>query len=256
MNLSAQPVASDTIADLREQHWTEVNAQVVHALLFRRPGWLEEWSLQAEGARCGFAALAVGGPWQGRRTLVEFFVVPEVRRHAVALFAAFQAASGASSFELQTNCDVQGILPHLPGTDVRREKIVFGDGVAPSAPDNGAALFPLTASREIQTAIAERNGGGEWAVVLNGETVARGGLLFHYNRPYGDVWMEVAESHRRRGLGTWLVQRLMHECRSLGEVPAARCDGNNMASCRTLQGAGFVPVGHILTGNLRGKPAT
>jgi GNAT superfamily N-acetyltransferase len=33
-------------------------------------------------------------------------------------------------------------------------------------------------------------------------------LFFHYNPPYGDVYMEVAEPFRRRGLGAYLVQEL------------------------------------------------
>jgi hypothetical protein len=28
----------------------------------------------------------------------------------------------------------------------------------------------------------------------------QGGILDHYNRPYGDIYMEVAEPFRRRGL--------------------------------------------------------
>ena len=38
-----------------------------------------------------------------------------------------------------------------------------------------------------------------WLVESGGAVVAVGGLLFHYNVPYGDMFMEVAEPYRRRG---------------------------------------------------------
>jgi GNAT superfamily N-acetyltransferase len=87
-------------------------------------------------------------------------------------------------------------------------------------------------------------------VELGGTAVGKGGILFHYNRPYGDIWMDVEPAHRRRGLGGWLVQELKRECYELGAVPAARCNPENVASRQTLQKAGFVPCGHILIGSL------
>jgi len=77
---------------------------------------------------------------------------------------------------------------------------------------------------------------------------AKGGILFHYNRPYGDIYMDVAEAFRGRGLGAYLVQELKRECYALGAVPCARCNPTNVASRRTLQRAGFVPFAHILNG--------
>jgi GNAT superfamily N-acetyltransferase len=72
-----------------------------------------------------------------------------------------------------------------------------------------------------------------------------------YNRPYGDIYMDVEEPFRRRGLGSFLVQELKRVCYAGGHVPAARCNTGNVASRRTLQKAGFVPCGHILTGSVR-----
>ncbi|HKQ88548.1 MAG TPA: hypothetical protein VJS43_17455 [Candidatus Acidoferrales bacterium] len=66
-------------------------------------------------------------------------------------------------------------------------------------------------------------------------TVLRaGGMLYRYNRPYGDVYMGIAGPFRRRGLEMYLVQELRVVCRKGGSVPAARCDVNNVASRRTL----------------------
>ena len=250
MNLRVQRVESSAIADLRERHWAEVNGQVVHALIHRRPGWTEDWLLEADGVRCGFACVAVAGPWTGRRTVLEFQVASAWLGHAFGLFEAFVGAANVCSFEFQTNFGVEGLLPHVYGTEVVSEKIVFRDGPVNGAHYPGASLCPLTELDALRAAISERRGGGEWRLEWNGQVVGRGGLLFHYNPPFGDLWMEVDPAARRQGLGTWLVRQLRRECRELGQVPAARCDPANVASRRTLLRAGFLPVGHILIGKL------
>lgn len=68
----------------------------------------------------------------------------------------------------------------------------------------------------------------------------------HYNPPYGDIYMEVAERYRRRGFGSYLVQELKRICRESGRVPAARTGQDNVASRRTLERAGLLPCARIL----------
>ena len=75
-------------------------------------------------------------------------------------------------------------------------------------------------------------------------------MLYHYNRPYGDIHMKIAEPFRRKGLGAYLVQELKAVCRVEGTVPAARCNVANLPSRKTLQRAGFVPCGNIVAGDL------
>ena len=89
-----------------------------------------------------------------------------------------------------------------------------------------------------------------WVVAVGGVVAAAGDILFHYNRPFGDIFMKVGESFRRRGVGTYLVQELKRVCYEDGSVPAARCNPKNIASRQTLQRAGFVPCGHILNGTM------
>ncbi len=89
---------------------------------------------------------------------------------------------------------------------------------------------------------------GEWFIEAGGEVAATGGVLFHYNVPYGDIYMEVAEAFRRRGYGSYLVQELKRTCYEIGRVPAARCNVSNAASRTTLQKAGFLPCARILSG--------
>jgi GNAT superfamily N-acetyltransferase len=103
---------------------------------------------------------------------------------------------------------------------------------------------------QIRHCMQVQDGGPEWWLELNGETVATGGLLFHYNRPYGDIYMDVPESHRGRGFGAYIVQELKRAAYQLGAIPGARCNPGNIASRKTLQKAGLVPYANILTGTL------
>jgi RimJ/RimL family protein N-acetyltransferase len=81
--------------------------------------------------------------------------------------------------------------------------------------------------------------------------VATGGFLSHYNPPYGDIYMEVAEPFRRMGFGSYLIQELKRVCCEAGKKPAARCNPDNLASRRALEKAGLLPCGHFLVGEVK-----
>jgi GNAT superfamily N-acetyltransferase len=140
------------------------------------------------------------------------------------------------------------------GRDIGTESIVFRDGATTTHAATGATLRRVTPEHEIRDSIERRQGGGEWSLELEGQVVGKGGVLFHYNRPYGDIYMEVGEAFRRRGLGAYLVQELKRECRQLGAVPCARCNPSNIPSRRTLLSAGFLPFAHILNGSIKRNP--
>jgi GNAT superfamily N-acetyltransferase len=227
-----------------------MSCQIVHDSIHRREGWSLTYALDLGDVPAGFGLVAIGGPWKEKPAILEFYVCPEHRSRAFDLFEAFLAASGARFFEVQTNDVLASVMALAYGHDIATEKIVFQDKLTTTHPPNGALLRQVTAVEEIRACMERRQGGGEWVLEMDGDVAAKGGLLFHYNEPYGDVYMEVAEPFRRRGLGSYLVQELKRLCYELGAVPCARCDPTNIASRRTLQKAGFVPCAHILTGSL------
>ncbi|MEW6750665.1 MAG: GNAT family N-acetyltransferase [Candidatus Latescibacterota bacterium] len=236
------------VLPLRTRYREEAHCQIVHDSIHRREGWTQSYLLHLDGADAGFGSVAIGGPWQGRPTVFEFYVLPEHRGRAFDLFEAFLAASGARYFEVQTSDVLLTVMLHVYGRQIASEKIVFRDGLTTALPAHGAALQPATAQDEIRSCLEQRQGGGEWILEVDGRVAGKGGILFHYNRPYGDVYMEVAEPFRGRGLGSYLVQELKRACYDLGAVLCARCNPDNVASRRTLQKAGFVPFAHILNG--------
>jgi GNAT superfamily N-acetyltransferase len=126
---------------------------------------------------------------------------------------------------------------HIWAHNITSEKIVFEDKLTTAHSPSG-----VTFKRQ-------REPDEGWVLEVDGAIAATGGILYHYNRPYGDIYMEVAEPFRRRGLGCYLVQELKKVCYELGSVPCARCNTSNIASRKTLQKAGFIPCAHILSGS-------
>jgi GNAT superfamily N-acetyltransferase len=246
--IQARPAAAPETLPLRTRLREEMQGQIVHDSIHRREGWTSSFLLEVGSAPVGFGSVAIGGPWKDKPTAIEFYVLPDHRPRVFQLFEAFLASSGARFLELQSNAPLLTEMALCYGRDIASEKVVFRDGATTAHPSGGAILRRVTPEQEVRACLEQRQGGGEWVLELEGKVVASGGILFHYNRPYGDVHMEVPEPLRRRGFGTYLVQELKRACYALGAVPAARCNTTNVASWRTLQKAGFVPVGHILIG--------
>jgi GNAT superfamily N-acetyltransferase len=250
MRATATPTSPTAVLPLRVRYRREMNCQVVHDSIHRRAGWTSTYALHLDGARAGFGSVAIGGPWTGKPTIFEFYVLPAHRDRAFHLFEILLHASGARLMEIQSNNALLAVMLHTYARDVWSEKIVFHDGVTTALAPNGAILQQVTGDEEARIAIAQRQGGTEWRLQLGGEPVATGGILFHYNEPYGDIYMEVAEPFRRRGFGAYLVQELKRVAYELGSIPCARCAPDNVPSRRTLQKAGFVPYAHILNGSI------
>ena len=248
MNFEAKQVSAPDTLSFRTRQREELNGQIVHDSIHRRPGWTVSYILEADSQPVGFGSVAIGGPWKDKPTLFEFYVLPHFRNRSFDLFEALLATGKPQYFEAQTNDALIAVMVHTYGSETKSEKIVFRDGLITDHALPGTVLRLTTAGDELRSCIEQRQGGGEWLLQLDGREVGKGGILFHYNRPYGDIYMEVQEGSRRCGLGSFLVQELKRECYVLGAVPAARCSPDNIASRRTLVRAGFVPCAHILQG--------
>jgi hypothetical protein len=244
----ARPSTAAEIADFREQYRQEMNCQIVHDSIHRRAGWTITYVLETGDTPVGYGSVAIGGPWKDKPALFEFFVAPEQRARAFDLFEALLATSGAGFMEIQSNDTLLAVMLHTYAREVESEKIVFHDKLTTALSAKGATLRCVTSDEETSAQIEQRQGGPEWVLEVEGQVVGQGGILFHYNRPYGDIYMEVAEPFRRRGLGSYFVQELKRVTYELGAIPCARCSPTNVASRQTLQRAGFVPFASMLTG--------
>ena len=238
MTISVKPVTVEDIFPWRDLYREEMHCQIVHDDMHARAGWTQPYMVEIAGAPAGYGSVLVGGPWTGTRTVFEFYLASQHRARVFDAFSSLLTASEATAIKAQTNDALLTVMLHVWAKNIVSEAIVFEDKLTTAHTVDGAAL--------------RRRGepDHDWRLEVDGAIAATGGILYHYNRPYGDIYMEVAEPYRQRGLGSYLVQELKRACYELGSISCARCNPTNIASRKTLQKAGFVPCAHILSGTL------
>lgn len=245
--MSAQTCELESILALRDMYRLEMSCQIIHDSIHSRPGWTQEYSLRIDGAQVGYGSVAIAGPWTQVPALYEVFVARPYRLKMFELFGALRKACGAKRMEIQSNDTLTSVVFHAFAKNIESDSVLFEDAMTTNfAP--GAKFRTATAEDGLEVSSQQLPWHG--VVELNGSVVATGGILFHYNRPYGDIYMDVREEFRRRGLGSFIVQELKRVSYEGGFKPGARCRPTNVPSQRTLQRAGFVPYGHILVGDL------
>jgi GNAT superfamily N-acetyltransferase len=238
------------IEAMRDIYRQEMNCQIIHDSVHSRPGWTEEHLLTDEGVSVGYGSVAVGGPWKEKPTLYEYFVLPQFRSRMFDLFIDLLTSSRVIMIETQSNDPLLTVMLHTFAQNVTSESILFHDKLTTSHSPLNAVFRRASPDDGAQIVQQELDSEAKWVVTVESSIAAAGDILYHYNRPYGDIYMKVGESFRRRGLGSYLVQELKRVCYEGGSVPAARCNPKNIASRKTLQKAGFVPCGHILNGTV------
>jgi GNAT superfamily N-acetyltransferase len=248
MVITAQTCELDSILSLRDMYRLEMICQIIHDSIHSRSGWTQEYALMIDGKQVGYGSVAIAGPWTKAPSLYEFFVASPYRLKVFELFAALRKACGAMRMEIQSNDVLTTTMFHTYAKNVEAESVLFKDDVNTNLVPDGAIFRTATAADGLD--ISEGQLPWHGVVELEGAVAATGGILFHYNRPYGDIYMEVREEFRRRGFGSFMVQELKRVCYEGGFIPGARCSPANIASQRTLQRAGFVPYAHILVGDL------
>jgi GNAT superfamily N-acetyltransferase len=238
------------IEGLRDIYRQEMSCQIIHDSIHSRPGWSNEYLLTEDGAKVGYGSIAVGGPWHEKTTVYEFFVLAQHRARVFDLFESLLTSSEAKMIETQSNDALLTVMLFTFAHDISSESILFHDSLTTSHRPREAVFRQSTAEDSAQIVQQKLESEAKWLVTVGGIIAAAGDILFHYNRPYGDIYMKVAEPFRRQGIGTYLVQELKRVCYEGGSIPAARCNPKNLASRKTLQKAGFAPCGHILHGRV------
>jgi GNAT superfamily N-acetyltransferase len=238
MTISVKPVTVADILPWRDLYRQQMHCQIVHDSMHARAGWTQPYLIEADEAAAGYGSILIGGPWAGTRIVFEFYLAPQHRARVFDAFSGLLTTSEATAITAQTNDALLTVMLHACAKNIVSESIVFED--------------KLTTAHTLDGATFRRRGepDHDWCVEIDRVIAATGGILYHYNRPYGDIYMEVAEPFRRRGLGCYIVQELKRACYELGSIPCARCNPDNIASRKTLQKAGFVPCAHILSGTL------
>lgn len=246
--INVSPVRLEAILGMREAYRREMNCQIVHDSWHAR-GFTQSYLLRLAQEVVGYGSVG-GPPRELKTTIKEFFVHPEQRGAALPLFRQLVAVSGARTIEAQTNDVLLSLMLHDCAVNVVSDTILFADAVTTSHEAPNVKLRSLSAADRANVFRHAVEPVGDWGLECDREVVATGGLFFHYNPPYGDLYMEVAEPFRRQGFGSYLVQELKRICRDTGNIPAARCYRGNLASRLALQRAGMLPCARIVTGQM------
>ncbi len=236
MEIEVQKVEYAQVEPLRALYRQEMNCQIIYDSILRR-GMGDPYLIRLDGRLAGY-----GGVWNtldpGR--LFEFYTLPEMRAQALPLAQALIGAAGVTEIEAQTNDPLMMLVLCDCGRDLVAEAVLFSDAVTTGLPCPAGTLRPARPDD------GELDNNAPWVIESEGQVVACGGFLVHYNPPYGDIFMSVTEAARRRGYGAYLVQELKRICYAAGRRPAARCNADNLASRRTLEKAGLLPCGRLL----------
>ena len=234
------------IEPLRRLFLQETNFQIRYDACHHR-GWTDSYLLTLDGVAVGYGAIK-GQEIPDRDTLFEFFVVKPFRNRNNELFKQLLIASQARYIECQSNDLLLSSMIHQFSEAVKSDTILFEDHATTHYDIPGACLRPKRDNDAVFPHSTEPV--GEYVLEFNGDIVATGGFLLHYNMPFADLYMEVRDDCRRQGYGSFLLQEVKRECYLAGRVPAARCGLRNTASQATLIKAGLRIAGFMLIGEV------
>ncbi|HEU4551675.1 MAG TPA: N-acetyltransferase [Chitinophaga sp.] len=243
MEIKVIPVALADIEPLRSIFLHESNFQFIYNKCHLYD-WADTYLCQVNGQKAGYAAIWGQSRREDRDAVFEFYMLPPFRALANLMFPELQTVSGATFIECQSNDTLLAAMLYEYGHSIQAEAILFEEHYTTHLHLPGVVF-----RRKLVTEPNIYNAGG-YILELDGEEVADGGLMLNYNLPYADIYMNVKEGFRQKGLGSLMVQELKKEAYLMGRVPAARCNIKNQASKATLQKAGLKPCGFILKGAL------
>lgn len=248
MTLAIRPISHHDLMPWRARYRAQANCQIVRDSIIGR-GMADAFAVYEADEFLGYGAI-----WNKHYPgqLMEFYVPPAFEARAIVIARELLTFTHATHIEAQTNMPLMHRVLQQLATEIHCEAILFEESGPTNLPAPPGALFRAKAPSDEGSIFAHHHEPvGDCVIELNGEIVATGGYLCHYNPPYGDIYMEVHEPHRRRGIGSYLIQELKRVARENGKTPAARCDPDNIASRRTLERAGFAVCGEMLAGRVR-----
>ncbi|WP_259015061.1 GNAT family N-acetyltransferase [Emticicia fluvialis] len=248
MPFKVEKVTLGEILPYRHLFLQEINRQVRYNATHERR-WSDAYLLYADHTMIGYASVK-GQEIPDRDTLFEFYLLPMYQHLASRVFPYLLSASGVQYIETQSNALLLTTMLYEFAVNIHALVILFEDGPHANLPAPAGVTFQTRQSFEALYGKQTESDSG-YVLEKAGEEVANGDFLLHYNKPFADLYMEVKESHRRQGLGAYLIQELKRVCHAAGKIPAARCNIENKASKATLLKGGLQVVGFMLIGEVK-----
>jgi len=236
----------ERITPLRRLFLQENHFQIRYDACHER-GWSDSYLIQFDEKEVGYGSIK-GQELNDRDTIFEFYLLPDFRKHASQIFTELITISRARLIECQSNDIFLTSLLYEFAQNISSDVVLFEDAVETELTASGVTFRPIQKNDDVFEHQVEPV--GEYILELAGEVAATGGFALHYNKPFADLYMEVKPDHRKRGLGSFLIQELKNACYLAGRVPAARCNIQNKASRVTLLKAGMKVCGFMLLGQI------
>ena len=199
-------------------------------------GWADVYRFTVDGAPAGYGSIWGKDKREDRDAIFEFYLLPPYRKLANAVFEEFCILSDAKFIECQTNDESLANILYEFTKNINAEAILFEDNRQTDLTIDGVSF---------------QKKDEEYILETDGEIAATGGFVYNYNFPFIDMYYEVKEKFRRRGLATLFVQELKKEAYRMNRVPSARCNIHNFPSKATLLKAGLKVCGFIVTGEIK-----
>lgn len=247
MKFNVRKIELPAILPLRQLFLQECNFQIRYNACHER-GWTDSYLLTSGESPVGYGAIK-GQEIADRDTIFEFYLIPPFRKYAGEFFLELIAASGARFIECQSNDFLLTSMLYEFAQNINSEVVLFADHAVTAHTIPGVVFRRRTENDMIFEHKLEP--AGEYVLEWNGEIVATGGFMLHYNMPFADLYMEVKENFRKRGLGSFILQELKRACYLAGRVPAARCNIQNKAARAALLKAGLRVCGFMLKGKIK-----
>jgi hypothetical protein len=236
------------ILHLRNLFLQENNFQIRYNSRHER-GWSDSYIVMYDNQKIGYGSLAGYENPNERNTVFEFYIIPSFRNLSSAAFLKLLQVSKAAFVECQSNDLLLTSLLYQYAQEIKPNTILLGESTTSNLKIDNVLFRKRSESDVVFEHKAEPV--GNYVLELNNEVVATGGFFLHYNKPFADLYMEVKEDCRQKGLGSFLIQELKKECYFAGRVPAARTGMENVASKATLIKAGLQITGFLLLGKLK-----
>jgi len=233
---------------LRTLFLQENNFQIRYDACHQR-GWTDSYVITYNQEKIGYGSIKGNEDLKDRDTVFEFYLIPSFRNLSLPAFSALLDSSKATFIECQSNDLLLSSLLFQFGQDINSNVVLLEDDQTSDLKMDDIVFRKRNDNDGVFDHKAEPV--GDYVLELNGEIVATGGFLLHYNMPFADLYMEVKEEHRKKGLGSFLIQELKRQCYLAGRVPAARTGTDNIASRATLIKAGCKVAGYMLLGKVK-----
>ena len=241
MEIKVSKVSSADIVFLRQAFLAENDFQFIYDKCHLY-GWADCFLYTAGNEQVGYGANWAGKTPDTRDAVFEFFIAKPYRKYTSAIFKKHFEFSKAKYIECQSNDHFLTQLLYEHTKNIEADRILFEDDLTTNLQVAGAVLERLP---------SDNNRDVKFQLRLENEVVAYGGFMLNYNFPYADIYYEINEKSRGKGIGSYLAQELKKEVYLMGRVPAARCNIDNIISKATLLRSGFRICGYMLLGEIK-----